>query len=278
MPHRFLLTASLLLALPAAALEMRRECRQDYVCVVTEEVGNSVTVWVEPMTPFPIALTIAAHTRSLDPIDGLRRSVTITTTERQRLLRFRRNREVQSYRLQLWWDWTIGVLGAAHDDSVTYRMPYATGESYRVLQGFGAGFSHRGKERYAVDFAMEVGTPVHAARAGIVARVVDEHDRGCWQDGCGQWANYIVVLHADGTTGQYYHLMQHGALVAVGDRVTAGKLIGYSGNTGHTTMPHLHFAVYRAGGWGSKRTVEVRFRTADGDLDSPRSGRRYRAE
>jgi murein DD-endopeptidase MepM/ murein hydrolase activator NlpD len=278
MARRFLITVSLLLTLPAAALEVRRECRDDYVCVVTEEVGDSVTLWAEPQTEFPIALTISVRAQHLDAIDGRRRTVTLMTTERQRLLRFRRDSSDRRYSLRIWWDWSIGVLDAEHDDSVAYSMPYQSGETYRVLQGYGARFSHQGRERYAVDFAMVVGTPVHAARNGIVARVVDEHDRGCWEDGCGRWANYIIVLHADGTTGQYYHLMQHGSRVAVGDRVTAGQLIGYSGNTGHTTMPHLHFAVYQAGSWGSKRSVPVRFRTADGELDSPRSGRSYRAE
>ena len=124
---------------------------------------------------------------------------------------------------------------------------------------------------------MPVGTPVHAARSGVVARIEESHSKGCWEDDCGQYANFMVILHNDGTTGEYYHLDKDGALVEVGDRVTRGQKIALSGNTGHTTMPHLHFAVYRAVRWGRTQSIEVRFQGADGIIDRPRRGARYQA-
>ena len=60
-----------------------------------------------------------------------------------------------------------------------------------------------GLEEFAIDVDMPIGTPVHAARAGVVARVEESHSKGCWEDGCGKYANYIVILHGDGTTGEY---------------------------------------------------------------------------
>jgi murein DD-endopeptidase MepM/ murein hydrolase activator NlpD len=158
-----------------------------------------------------------------------------------------------------------------------YSFPYSSGKSYRIVQGYGSRFSHTGLEEFAIDFDMPVGTPVHAARSGVVARVEDSHSKGCWEDGCGRYANFIVVLHSDGTTGEYYHLNKNGSLVEVGDSVSQGQMIGYSGNTGHTTMPHLHFAVYRAVDWGDTQSIPVRFRSADGIIDRPRRGRRYQA-
>lgn len=175
-------------------------------------------------------------------------------------------------------DWTVGDKDAVHDDEHLYALPYAPGRSYRVLQGYGSRFSHTGLEEFAIDFDMPVGTPVHAARAGVVARIEESHNRGCWEDGCGRYANFIVVLHGDGTTGEYYHLMQNGAVVNVGDHVAQGQLVGYSGNTGHTTMPHLHFAVYRATDWGNTQSIPVRFRAADGIINRPRRGARYLAQ
>jgi murein DD-endopeptidase MepM/ murein hydrolase activator NlpD len=175
-------------------------------------------------------------------------------------------------------DWTVGDKDAVHDDDHYYSLPYAPGRSYRVIQGYGSRFSHTGLEEFALDFDMRVGTPVHAARAGVVARVEESHDKGCWEDGCGRYANYIVVLHSDGTTGEYYHLMEDGAVVDVGDSVSQGQLIGYSGNTGHTTMPHLHFAVYRATDWGNTQSIPVRFQAADGIISRPRRGARYLAQ
>ena len=97
------------------------------------------------------------------------------------------------------------------------------------------------------------------------------------QDGCGRYANYVVILHNDGTTGEYYHLMQDGVLVDVGDSVARGQKIALSGNTGHTTMPHLHFAVYRATEWGNTQSIPVRFQSAQGTVKRPRHGARYQA-
>ena len=166
---------------------------------------------------------------------------------------------------------------AVHDDSHLYSLPYASHESYRMLQGFGSRFSHTGLEEFAVDIDMPVGTPVHAARAGVVVDVEESNTRGCWDDGCGRYANFIVILHSDGTTGEYYHLRKGGSLVNVGDAITQSQQIGYSGNTGHTTMPHLHFAVYCAIGWGSTQSIPVRFQSANGIIDRPRRGVRYKA-
>jgi murein DD-endopeptidase MepM/ murein hydrolase activator NlpD len=179
------------------------------------------------------------------------------------------------YRLKI--DWTVGDRNANHDDDQLYSFPYQNGRTYRILQGYGSRFSHRGREEYAVDFDMPVGTPVHAARAGVVARVVESNDRGCWEDGCGKFANFIVVLHSDGTTGEYYHLQKNGALVNTGESVSRGQKIGLSGNTGHTALPHLHFAVYRAEGGGHTQSVPVRFQSADGVINTPRRGARHQA-
>ena len=175
------------------------------------------------------------------------------------------------------YDWTVGDKDAKHDDDHLYSLPYASGKSYRVLQGYGSRFSHTGLEEFAIDLDMPIGTAVHAARAGVVARVVESNSRGCWAEGCGKFANYIVILHNDGTTGEYYHLMQNGAIVEVGDSVAQGQKIGYSGNTGHTTMPHLHFAVYRATHWGNTQSIPVRFQAADSIVNRPRRGAQYEA-
>jgi murein DD-endopeptidase MepM/ murein hydrolase activator NlpD len=172
----------------------------------------------------------------------------------------------------------IGEINAVHDDDYLYSLPFQSGRTFRLLQGYGSRFSHTGLEEFAIDVDMPVGTAVHAARPGIVAQTQAANSKGCWDDGCGRWANFIVILHSDGTTGEYYHLMHNGVIVAVGDAIARGQKIGYSGNTGHSTRPHLHFAVYRATESGDTQSIAVRFDSANGIIARPRHGKRYRAK
>jgi murein DD-endopeptidase MepM/ murein hydrolase activator NlpD len=221
---------------------------------------------------YPITYTLRVNSRAY-AVDG---NETVTQTlyplQSSVAMKLVHRGDVQNADYKLQFDWTVGDRDANHDDEHLYAFPYAPGRSYRILQGYGSRFSHRGLEEFAIDFDMPEGTPVHAARAGIVARVEDRHNKGCWASGCGQYANYIVVLHSDGTTGEYYHLAQNGAFVTVGERVIRGQKIGLSGNTGHTALPHLHFAVYRATTWGDTQSIPIRFRSADGVISRPRRG------
>ena len=252
-------------------------CADDWLGVDEVRDGGTIGLRATNLREFPITFTLRVRTRDL-VAEGPR---TITETldgEQSRMVMMLREYggdRIGKYRISC--DWTIGDKDALHDDEQLYLLPYESGKSYRVLQGYGSRFSHRGLEQYAVDFNMSVGTPVHAARDGIVARIEESNQKGCWDDGCGAYANYIVVLHNDGTTGEYYHLQQNGALVDAGDHIAAGQKIGLSGNTGHTTMPHLHFAVYRAAEWGNTQSIPVRYLSSVGIVHSPRRGGRYQA-
>lgn len=266
-----LLWLMILLAVSARAAE---DC--DGVCVDVVEADDRVAFYLVNPHPYPITVSLYARTRNLESDTGNPVTVTLGGNSRTRALDFRRRAPDDRYDYRYWYDWTFGRRDAVHDDTVLYRLPYAAGKRYRVIQGFNGDFSHDDRESYAVDFGMPVGTPVHAARGGTVVDVEESHDQGGWDDKYYRTANYIVILHDDGTTGEYYHLKHQGAAVAVGDRVEAGDHIGWSGNTGHTTTPHLHFAVYRADTWGRTRSVRFRFQTAEGIVDWPRAWRRYR--
>ncbi|GAB3104141.1 peptidoglycan DD-metalloendopeptidase family protein [Lysobacter terrae] len=115
----------------------------------------------------------------------------------------------------------------------------------RIDQGFGGGFSHNDPQnRYAIDLAADIGTPVLAAREGVVMQVENDFEKaGLNRERYGGRANFIRILHDDGTMALYAHLKSEGAMVRVGQRVRAGQQIGLSGNTGFTTGPHLHFVV-----------------------------------
>ena len=115
----------------------------------------------------------------------------------------------------------------------------------RIDQGFGGSFSHDDvQNRHALDFAADIGTPVFAARAGTVMQVeAGFRASGLASDDGRTRANFIRILHDDGSMALYAHLAVDGVLVRVGQEVTAGQRIGLSGNTGFSTGPHLHFAV-----------------------------------
>jgi murein DD-endopeptidase MepM/ murein hydrolase activator NlpD len=125
-----------------------------------------------------------------------------------------------------------------------YLLPLQQ-RQFRIDQGFGGGFSHSDRQnRYAVDFAADIGTPVLAARDGVVMQVENDFAKaGLNREKFGGRANFIRILHDDGTMALYAHLREEGALVRVGQRVRAGQQIGLSGNTGFTTGPHLHFVI-----------------------------------
>lgn len=253
------------------------DCADDWLDVDEVREGGNIELRATNLREFPITYTMRVRTKGLIADGPKTVTGTLDGEQSQLVMVLRDAQNQQSGGYRVFCEWTIGDKDANHDDELLYRFPYADEKSYRVLQGYGSRFSHTGLEKYAIDFKMDVGTPVHAARSGVVARVVESNEKGCWEDGCGKFANYVVVLHDDGTTGEYYHLKKDGALIDVGERVVAGQKIALSGNTGHTTMPHLHFAVYRAASWGNTQSIPVRFMSSDGVVSAPRSGRRYAA-
>jgi murein DD-endopeptidase MepM/ murein hydrolase activator NlpD len=138
-----------------------------------------------------------------------------------------------------------GSPNARHSLAARYRVPFAADVDWHVGQGFHGRYSHQHPvSRYAVDFSVPVGTPVLAAREGVVMQVQDDW-RGSGRDlqGFAHRANFVRILHDDGTMAMYAHLEYYGVGVKPGQRVAAGDLLGLSGNTGYSTGPHLHFAV-----------------------------------
>ena len=140
----------------------------------------------------------------------------------------------------------VGVPGSsnARPRDIDYLPPLQQART-RIDQGFEGGFSHADEEnRYALDFAADTGTPVTAARAGVVMQVeAGFRGSGLAYGEYARRANLVRILHDDGTMALYAHLAADGVLVRQGQRVQAGQRIGLSGNTGYSTAPHLHFAV-----------------------------------
>lgn len=88
---------------------------------------------------------------------------------------------------------------------------------------------------YGVDLAAPTGTPIYASRGGQVTTATYGASGGY----------YVVINHMDGYTSNYLHMTHF--VVAPGQYVSAGQVIGYCGSTGASTGPHLHFAIYKNG-------------------------------
>lgn len=164
-----------------------------------------------------------------------------------------------------------------------YILPFEPGSSHvvwRTTSHFTPG--NGGVGLYAVDFGMPVGTPIVAARAGRVVAV-----RSHFEDGNGRdlEENFVMIQHDDQTVARYIHLQHGGVQVRVGQMVRQGERIGFSGNTGETGGPHLHFDVQRCGPnlpplynrLPCGMTVPVTFRNAGTNPCGLLAGRRYKA-
>lgn len=268
--------ALILFAAPAA--QATSTCSDGWICVDEVAIGNAIELHARNLREFPVTYTLTVETDGgYRVVGGQTVTRTLRPRDRQRAMQLEPVSNSPDARYSISIAWSVGDQSANHDDDHIYALPYAAGRSYRVLQGYNSRLTHRGREEYAIDFEMPEGTPVHAARAGIVAQVVEQHDLGCATGGCGQYANYIVILHNDGTTGEYYHLAKDGAFVNAGDSVRRGQKIGLSGNTGHSTRPHLHFGVYRPTSSGQTQSIPVRFSSADGIVMRPRRGALHQA-
>lgn len=103
-------------------------------------------------------------------------------------------------------------------------------------------YAHHSNLPRATDFGVGVGTPVMAAMNGSVTTSADL--RGSGNGGYRSYGRYVVVGNGMDRT-LYAHLSRRN--VTAGQNVRAGQLLGYSGNTGNSTGPHLHFETWRNG-------------------------------
>ncbi len=145
--------------------------------------------------------------------------------------------EIRAYESKLKYDYNPKALPlpGSHPlawplDSVTVTQQFGKTVAAKRLYTSG---SHSG-----TDFRAAVGTPVKAMANGVVQGTGDT-DSVCPGASFGKW---VYIKYDNGLASAYGHLSVIKA--TVGQRVATGDIVGYSGNTGHSTGPHLHVTVY----------------------------------
>lgn len=139
------------------------------------------------------------------------------------------------------------IIGTKKEE--TFGMPYIDaahgGYDYSVTQDFGGSNNHGG-----IDFGVWYGAPIVSVMSGTVVYAYDDGDLPT-SDLRWTYGTYVVVEHENGTRTYYAHLKSR--TVSVGDKVSKGDILGYSGNTGRVSPAptasnplagtHLHFEI-----------------------------------
>lgn len=177
------------------------------------------------------------------------------------------------------WAYSFGITyvpgdpKSVHNPATPYRPPIAEGASFSVSQAFGGKYSHSDPwNYYAVDIVMPEGTPVYAARGGIIMDIArDFFTGGSNMEKYGERANYVRILHDDGTMAVYAHLKLESVRYGLGMPIEEGMFIAESGSTGFSTGPHLHFVIQKNTGM-KVESVPFQFEGKGGQGIIPQEG------
>lgn len=280
MKKTFLLTC-ILLVTTVATVRSGEFCSEDAVCMVIEHAASKVRVLFRNKLPMPNQ--ISTVTFEVSP-----KLVNLTGPDRFPLTRVVKGPETAEvtvlsivepsgyWNTNLRFCWQHGSPAEGKEPVFTYRLPFGQGAGYRVCQAFNGKISHFDETRYAVDFLMPIGTPIHAARDGIVVSQEGRQEEGRLEPAYRTKSNYIIIQHDDGSVGRYFHLVKGGVKTALGQQVKAGDLIGLSGNSGYSDVPHLHFEVRRPVNGRESRSIPFAFTTDYAESDTPKEGVVYR--
>lgn len=211
------------------------------VDITTEKTQTGIKIWVENKEFCPISIKYSFAGKNITSSVANDDTVLLPARKKTVLSEIKKIDNQKSWSFNYQTIFIRGDVKQIKGDDFVYSLPFEKGKTYRIDQGYNGNFSHQGKN--ALDFNLKMGEKVYASRDGIVIETKSDSDVGCPEITCKDLANRIIIYHKDGTFGEYAHFKKDGIVVKVGDEVKEGQLIGYSGNTGFSSGPHLHFDV-----------------------------------
>lgn len=256
-------------------------CEDTNVSVEQETFGNGIRFMadIKNATEVTVDFDCRSH-KNASVSSKLPATFSVQGPRKVEIIRFKQQASSQEWSVgPCTHHWKYGIRNnQVTDQTFVYRLPFENEKRFEVSQSYQGKHSHnQGSEsEFSIDFRMPIGTIVCAAREGVVIAVRDDStEGGADRERFEHCANFVIVRHADGTYANYVHLSPHSVQVKLGRRVAEGTPLAKSGQSGWTTMPHLHFDVYRTISGHLRATQPVRFRTSDGILDRLQAGNVY---
>ncbi|TGK22171.1 M23 family metallopeptidase [Leptospira stimsonii] len=257
--------------------EFKGECKpNEWICILTRNENQKIEFYIQNKTPsadYPFTVyfnfTTLENFESDTPLPL--RFVSKGNSEPAKILTLQPldAQKERSYSSSIYV--RAGDFNASKAKNVVYRLPFES--AARIGQSYNGKFTHFGLFAYALDFSLPEGSSVIAAREGLVIAVQDKFTSGGTTPFFKDKANYVQILHKDGSIAEYAHLKHKGVFVQMGQIVKTGEKIGLSGNTGFSSAPHLHFHVLKpTEDFQNLESFPTVFETDEGVLEELKEG------
>lgn len=207
-----------------------------------EKVGKTYQIYARNTNPCPVSVLFTFESNNTCGIPS-QRILVEANAQKQLLFTIAACNPKNAFKFNYRFNYWLGDTELSqYDKSFVYMLPFPEGTSYKVMQGYFGEYSHQNE--HSIDFEMPEGSKIVAMRAGVVVLVKQDSNRGGGSKSFANDGNYVLIYHEDGTFASYFHLKKDGSVVQEGEKVQQGQLIGYSGNTGWSSSPHLHISIF----------------------------------